>query len=73
MQRAQQGDEVQLATSRLDAATATAGSAAAARYPQLRLNTTFNHVYENARAQAVGQIFNQPNSYGANLNLSVPL
>lgn len=73
VQRAQQGDEVRLATSRLDAATATAGSAAAARYPQLRLNTTYNHVYENARAQAVGQIFNQPNSYGANLNLAVPL
>ena len=73
VRRAQAGDEVQLATGRVDAASAAVGSAAAARYPQLRVNSTFNHVYENARAQAVGQIFNQPNSYGANMNLSVPL
>lgn len=73
VQRAQAGDEVQLATGRVDAASAAVGTAAAARYPQLRVNSTFNHVYENARAQAVGQIFNQPNSYGANMNLSVPL
>jgi outer membrane protein TolC len=73
VQRAQAGDEVQLATQRLNAATASAEAAGAGRYPQLRLNTTFNHVYENARGQAVGQIFNQPNSYGANLNLAVPL
>jgi len=73
VQRARAGDEVQLATQRLNAATAAAGAAGAGRYPQLRLNTSFNHVYENARAQAVGQIFNQPNSYGANFNLAVPL
>jgi outer membrane protein TolC len=30
-------------------------------------------VYESARAQAVGSIFNQPNTYSANANLSVPL
>jgi outer membrane protein TolC len=73
VRRARAGDEVQLATGRVEAASAAVGSAAAARYPQLRVNSTFNHVYENARAQAVGQIFNQPNSYGANMNLSVPL
>ena len=73
VQRAQAGDEVQLATGRLEAASAAVGAAAAARYPQLRVNSNFNHVIENARAQAVGQIFNQPNTYGANLNLSVPL
>jgi outer membrane protein TolC len=73
VQRAESGDEVRLAAGRLDAAQAQAGAAGAARYPQLRLNSNFNHVYENARAQAVGQIFNQPNTYGANLNLGVPL
>jgi len=71
--RARGGEEVRLAAGRVDAATASLGTASAARLPTVRLNTTFNHVYENARAQAVGQIFNQPNTYGANLNLGVPL
>ena len=73
VQRAQSGDEVRLATGRLQAASAAVGAATAARYPQLRLNTSFNHVIENARAQAVGQIFNQPNTYNANLNLAIPV
>ncbi|HEY0022957.1 MAG TPA: TolC family protein [Longimicrobium sp.] len=68
-----QGEEVGLAAGRLDVASAAVGSARAAQLPALRLNSNFNHVFENARAQAVGQIFNQPNTYGANLNLSVPL
>jgi outer membrane protein TolC len=68
-----QGEEVGLATGRLDVASAAVGSARAARLPALRFSSNFNHVFENARAQAVGQIFNQPNTYGANLNLSVPL
>lgn len=70
---AQQGEEVSLAEGRRDAASAQVGSARAAGLPQLRFGTTFNHVYENARAQAVGSIFNQPNTYNANLNLAVPL
>jgi outer membrane protein TolC len=68
-----QGEEVGLAAGRLDVASAAVGSARAAQLPALRLNSNFNHVFENARAQAVGQIFNQPNTYAANLNLSVPL
>jgi outer membrane protein TolC len=68
-----QGEEVGLAAGRLDVASAAVGSARAAQLPALRLNSNFSHVFENARAQAVGQIFNQPNTYGANLNLSVPL
>ncbi|HYJ79667.1 MAG TPA: TolC family protein, partial [Longimicrobiaceae bacterium] len=67
------GDEVRLADARSDAASAQVGVARAGGLPQLRMAGTFSHVYENARAQAVGQIFNQPNSYNANLNLSVPL
>ncbi|HYW08742.1 MAG TPA: TolC family protein [Longimicrobium sp.] len=73
VQRARGGEEVSLAAGRVDAAAASLGTARAARLPTVRLNTTFNHVYENARAQAVGAIFNQPNTYGANLNLGVPL
>ncbi|HVH12079.1 MAG TPA: TolC family protein [Longimicrobium sp.] len=67
------GEEVGLAARRLDAANAAVGSARAGGLPSLRLNSTFSHTYENARAQAVGQIFNQPNTYGANLTFSVPL
>jgi outer membrane protein TolC len=70
---AREGEEVGLATRRLDAATAAVGSARAGGMPSVRLSSTFSHVYENARAQAVGQIFNQPNTYNTNATLSVPL
>lgn len=73
LELARAGEEVGLATRRLDAANAAVGSARSAGLPSLRLNSTFSHTYENARAQAVGQIFNQPNTYGANLTLGVPL
>ena len=67
------GDEVRLAGARRDAASAQLGVARAGGLPQLRMAGNFSHVYENARAQAVGQIFNQPNTYNVNFNLSVPL
>lgn len=73
LELARAGEEVGLATRRLDAATAAVGSARAAGLPSVRLSSTFSHVYENARAQAVGQIFNQPNTYNTNATLSVPL
>lgn len=73
LQLARGGEEVGLATRRLDAATAAVGSAKAGGMPTVRLSSTFSHVYENARAQAVGQIFNQPNTYNTNATLSVPL
>jgi len=68
-----QGDELRLAESRSDAANAQVGQARSTALPALRMNSTFTHVYENARAQAVGQIFNQPNTYNVNFNLSAPL
>jgi outer membrane protein TolC len=68
-----QGDEVQLAQARSEAAGAQVGQARATALPALRMASTFTHVYENARAQAVGQIFNQPNTYNLNFNLSAPL
>jgi outer membrane protein TolC len=73
LQLAREGEEVGLAAGRVTAATAAVGSAKAGALPTVRLNSTFSHVYENARAQAVGQIFNQPNTYNANLTLGVPL
>lgn len=73
LELARAGEEVGLAAGRAEAASAAVGSARSAALPSLRLNSTFSHTYENARAQAVGQIFNQPNTYNANLTLSVPL
>ena len=64
------GDETRLASALVDVADAQVLSARAAGLPQLRVTGNFNHVYENARAQAVGQIFNQPNTYNTNANLS---
>ena len=65
-----QGDEVRLAAAQVEAAGEQANVARASALPQLRLSSTFSHVFENARAQAVGSIFNQPNTYNTNLNLS---
>jgi len=66
----QVGDEILLAQAQVDLASAQMATARASALPQLRINSTFTHVYQNARANAVGQIFNQPNSYNTNANLS---
>ncbi len=66
----EQGDEVLLARAQVELADAQVTTARASGLPQLRLSSTYNHVFENARANAVGQIFNQPNSYNTNANLS---
>jgi outer membrane protein TolC len=66
-------DEVRLAAAQIDVTEAQFAAARAGVLPQLRLNGTYNHVYQNARAQAVGSIFNQPNTYNVNASLSQPL
>lgn len=66
----QLGDEVRMAAARTDVADAQVTVARAAGLPQLRLNAAQTHVMESARAHAVGSIFNQPNTYVANLNVS---
>lgn len=66
-------DEVRLAAAQVEVADAQLGVARATALPQLRLATTYQHAYENARAQAVGQVFNQPNTYNANLVLTQSL
>jgi outer membrane protein TolC len=63
-------DEAQLALARVEVADAQVTAARAAGLPQLRLNTTYSRAFKNARATAVGQVFNQPNTYNVNLNLS---
>ena len=65
-----QSDEVGISAAQVDVADALYGGARANLLPQLRLSTSYLHVYESARGQAVGSVFNQPNTYTGNLNLS---
>jgi outer membrane protein TolC len=68
-----QSDEVGLAAAQTDVADAQLANARANVLPQLRFNGAYTHVYESARGQAVGQLFNQPNTYTFNTNLSQTL
>jgi outer membrane protein TolC len=70
MRALRSSDEAQLALARVEVADAQVTAARAAGLPQLRLNTTYTRAFKNARATAVGQLFNQPNTYNVNLNLS---
>ena len=65
-----QSDEVGISAAQVEVADALYGSARANVMPQLRLSTSYQHVYESARGNAVGAVFNQPNTYTTNLNLS---
>src|SRR4051812_40186541 len=65
-----QSDELGIAAAQVEVADAAYGAARANVLPQLRLNSSYTHVYESARGQAVGSVFNQPNTYAANLNLA---
>lgn len=67
------GDEARAAAAQVDVTDAQVTIARAAGLPQLRFNGNQSHVYESARAAAVGQIFNQPNTYTANATLTQPL
>ena len=67
------GDEARTAAALVDVADAQVTVARASALPQMRINSSYTHIYENARAQAVGQIFNQPNTYNSNANISQPL
>ena len=69
----QQSDEIGLVAAQVDVADAQFANARANALPQLRFNGQYTHVYESARGQAVGQLFNQPNTYVFNTNLSQPL
>ena len=68
-----QSDEVGVAAAQADVADAQYGAARANALPQLRFSSSYLHVYESARGQAVGSVFNQPNTYSANANLSQTL
>src|SRR5688500_1328785 len=67
------GDEARAAAAQVDVTDAQVTIARAAGLPQLRVQANQSHVFESARAAAVGQIFNQPNTYTANAQLSQSL
>ncbi len=67
------GDEARTAAAQIEVTDAQVTIARAAGLPQLRVNGNQSHVYESARASAVGSIFNQPNTYTANATLSQTL
>ena len=67
------GDEARAAQAPVDVTDAQVTIARASGLPQLRVNANQSHVYESARAAAVGSIFNQPNTYTANATLSQTL
>src|SRR3954462_8869811 len=63
-------DEVRISDAQVGVSEAQVSAARAGTLPTARLTSTYTHAYENARANAVGQVFNQPNTYNTSLNLS---
>lgn len=63
-------DEIGLAAAQIDVADAQYANARASILPQLRFNGGYTRTYASARGSAVGAVFNQPNTYTANTNLS---
>ena len=69
----QLSDEARLSAAAVDVADAQVAAARANGLPQLRINTTYSHAFQNARGQAVGAVFNQPNTYNVTASLSQTL
>jgi outer membrane protein TolC len=63
-------DEIRISQAQIELADAQVDAARAAGLPQARLTSNYTHAYANARAQAVGQVFNQPNTYNTTVNFS---
>jgi len=66
-------DEVRQANAQAEIAGAQLDVARAVMVPQLRINSTYSHVFENARSNAVSSVFNQPNTYTVTGTVSQPL
>lgn len=66
-------DEARLSAAQVDVADAQVAAARANALPQLRINSSYSHAYESARGQAVGSVFNQPNTYNITGSLSQTL
>ena len=67
------GEEVRAATTGVDIAESQIGVARATGLPQLRLNSNYSQVVENARATIVGSVFGQAYNYSASAQLSQAL
>jgi outer membrane protein TolC len=67
------GDEVRLSAAQADIADAQFDIARATLLPQLRVNSSYARTFESARSNAVSAVFNQPNTYTVNGNLSQTL
>ncbi|HEY9228944.1 MAG TPA: TolC family protein, partial [Gemmatimonadaceae bacterium] len=65
-----ESDEVRLSAAQAEIADAQFGTARATALPQLRINSQYQHQWENSRSTAIGAVFNQPNTYQANLVLT---
>jgi outer membrane protein TolC len=63
-------DEVRLAEAQVEVSEAQLTTARASALPQLRINSGYTHVLENARAAIVGSVFGQNYTYTSNANLS---
>ncbi len=67
------GDEIRLSAAQADIADAQFDAARASLLPQLRINSAYTRTFESARSNAVSAVFNQPNTYSINGNLSQTL
>jgi len=63
-------DEVRLSAAYVEAASAQVALARSNGLPQLRINTSYSHVFENARSTAINAVFSQPNTYAVTASLS---
>lgn len=66
-------DEVRLSAAQAEIAGAQLDLARSSLLPQLRINSAYTRTFESARATAVNAVFNQPNTYTANVNFSQTL
>jgi len=67
------GDEIRLSDAQADIAGAQVEAARASLLPQLRINSSYARTFESARSNAVSAVFNQPNTYTLNANVSQTL
>lgn len=66
-------DEARIANAQVDLLDAQVLSARAAGLPQVRLFSSYTQVIQNARADIVGQVFNQRFNYATNLQVQQSL
>ena len=71
VQRAlRENGDVRTAAAQLEAVEAQVGLARATGIPTVTINSSYQRLLQNARAEAIGQIFNQPLTYTANARAS---